>query len=318
LRPHVATSPAIVWMNNCLNAACSDDGGRGPGSEFATRAYVTDCVSCGPHDSMPSPPPLSPAVHAPNPPPNMCSNPCTDLYHNQAGSSTIDSCAICRGPACTRAGCNSMTADDGLRKGARQVFEIALEELCIEGKLWDADVRYLLPHEQRNADEDTTDVPVEQAADLDGAHLLWVACFYGALVLLRLGLLVFAVCSEQERSGRGERFAIWARHNRSYRNKWFKLALLALLVPRSTDAQTYFTVSSGPCTVDPSSPNCIRSPNFPSSYQDNQACTITPTALAIGDPLKATSFSTEACCDRLSIPSYPSGTVTAFSGSERL
>eukprot|EP00900_Chrysochromulina_parva_P012205 jgi/Chrpa1/20986/Chrysochromulina_OHIO_Genome00026419-RA len=204
-----------------------------------------------------------------------------------------------------------MMADDGLRK----VFEIALEELFIEGKLWVADVRCLLPHAQRNANEDTTNVPVEQAVDLDGVHLLWVACFDGALVLLGLGLLVFAVCSVQERSGRGKRFEIWARHNRSYRNKWFRLALLALLVPRSTDAQTYFTVSSGPCTVDPSSPNCIRSPNFPSSYQDNQACTITPTALAIGDPLTATSFSTEACCDRLSIPSYPSGTVTAFSGS---
>eukprot|EP00900_Chrysochromulina_parva_P014325 jgi/Chrpa1/22894/Chrysochromulina_OHIO_Genome00023977-RA len=82
---------------------------------------------------MPSPPPRSPAVlQAPNPPPNMCSNPCTDLYRNPAGSSTIDSCAICRGPACTRAGRNSMMADDGLRK----VFEIALEELFIEGKLW--------------------------------------------------------------------------------------------------------------------------------------------------------------------------------------
>ena len=36
-------------MNNCLNAVgklCSDDGGRGPGSEFATSAYVNDCVSC--------------------------------------------------------------------------------------------------------------------------------------------------------------------------------------------------------------------------------------------------------------------------------
>jgi hypothetical protein len=110
-----------------------------------------------------------------------------------------------------------MMADDGLRK----VFEIALEELFIEGKLWVADVRCLLPHAQRNANEDTTGVPVKQAVDLDGVHLLWVACFDGALVLLGLGLLVFAVCSEQERSGRGKRFAIWARHNRSYRNKWF-------------------------------------------------------------------------------------------------
>eukprot|EP00900_Chrysochromulina_parva_P013404 jgi/Chrpa1/22064/Chrysochromulina_OHIO_Genome00023574-RA len=35
-------------------------------------------------------------------------------------------------------------------------------------------------------------------------------------------------------------------------------------------AKAYFTVPSGPCTVDPSAPNCIRSPNFPSNYGANQ------------------------------------------------
>eukprot|EP00900_Chrysochromulina_parva_P002206 jgi/Chrpa1/11987/Chrysochromulina_OHIO_Genome00013526-RA len=33
----------------------------------------------------------------------------------------------------------------------------------------------------------------------------------------------------------------------------------------------YFAVTSGPCTVDPSAPNCIRSPNFPSNYSNSQA-----------------------------------------------
>ena len=77
----------------------------------------------------------------------------------------------------------------------------------------------------------------------------------------------------------------------------------------------YFTVTSGPCTVDPSAPNCIRSPNFPSGYGNFQACSITSTALAIGRPLTATSFDTEAGYDYLHIPSHPSGTLTAFSGS---
>ena len=212
-----------------------------------------------------------------------------------------------------------MMADERLRNGAHQVFEIAFQELFIEGKHWDADVKYSLPYDQRNADEDTTGDPVEQVVDLVGVPLRWVACFDGALLLLRLGLLgllVFAVCSEQERSGRGKRFAIWARHNRSYRNKWFKLASLALLIPRAADAQTYFTVSSGPCTVDPSSPNCIRSPNFPyANYANNERCVITPTALAIGAPLTATAFRTEANFDYLKIPSYSSGTLTWFHGT---
>ena len=141
-----------------------------------------------------------------------------------------------------------MMADERLRNGAHQVFEIAFQELFIEGKHWDADVKYSLPYDQRNADEDTTGDPVEQVVDLVGVPLRWVACFDGALLLLRLGLLgllVFAVCSEQERSGRGKRFAIWARHNRSYRNKWFKLALLVLLVPRVSAMATTTTPPDG-------------------------------------------------------------------------
>jgi biotin carboxyl carrier protein len=203
-----------------------------------------------PRVSMPSPPPRSPAVHpAPNPPPNICSNPffviskvdcrnmvlcpClstavggTGLYRNPAGNSTIDPCAIYRGSACTCAGRNSMTADNGLREGARQVFEIAIEELFIESELWNADVKYSFPY------EDTAGVPVDEGAKRNGAPLRWVECFDGALVLLRLGgLLVYAVCSEQERSGRNTRFVMWSKNNRSYRNEWVILALLALIVP---------------------------------------------------------------------------------------
>ena len=205
-------------------------------------------------------------------------------------------------------------ADDGPRK----VFEIAFEELFIEGKLWDADVKYSFPYGNTNANEDAAGDPVEQAAKGDGMPLRWVERFDSALGLLGLGLLgfiFFAVCSEQDRSSRSRRFAIWSKTNRSYRNKWFELALLAHLVPRVADAHSaYFTIKSGPCTVDPSATNCIRSPNFPSNYGNSQACSITPTSLAIGRPLTATSFFTESGFDTLSIPSHPLGTLTAFVG----
>ncbi len=212
-------------------------------------AYVTDCIGSGPRVSMPSPPARSPAVHAAhNPPPNICSNSCfftsniacpdmiscpylnttvgdTGLHRNPAGNSFLDSCAICRGATWTCAGRDSMTADDGLRKGAHQVSEIALEELFIESKLGNADVKYSFPY------EDTAGVPVDEGAKGNGAPLRWVECVDGALVLLRLGLLVFAVCSEQERSGRNTRFVIWLKNNRTYRNEWVKVALLALVIP---------------------------------------------------------------------------------------
>eukprot|EP00900_Chrysochromulina_parva_P020172 jgi/Chrpa1/28156/Chrysochromulina_OHIO_Genome00009752-RA len=77
----------------------------------------------------------------------------------------------------------------------------------------------------------------------------------------------------------------------------------------------YFVISSGTCTVDPNQRNCIRSPNFPSAdYGNNEVCSITPTALAIGATLTATSFSTEPNYDRLRIPD-PSGSYTSFSGA---
>ena len=92
-------------------------------------------------------------------------------------------------------------------------------------------------------------------ANNDGKPLRWVEHFDGSLVLLRLGLLGIIF------------FAIRSKSSRSYRNKWFELALLAHLVPRVADAQSaYFTVTSGPCTVDPSATNCIMSPNFPLKY----------------------------------------------------
>jgi hypothetical protein len=126
-----------------------------------------------------------------------------------------------------------MAADDGLRKGARQVFMIAL-------KLLGASVNYWFPH------EDTAGDPVEEAAKRVGVPLLWAECFDGALVLLRLASLVWAVSSEQERSGRSKRFATWAGHNRSYRNKCFELALLALLVPQGSASAVAATTMTPP------------------------------------------------------------------------
>ena len=237
-----------LLTDSSKTALCSDDGGD-PGSKVAKCAYVTDCVGGGPRGFVPSPPARSSAVHAaPNPPPNICSNSClstsniacpdlvscpylittvggTGLNHNQSGNSFLDSCAICRGAAWTCAGRNSMTADDGLRKGACQVFEIALEELFIESKLWNADIKYSFPYEGTAGD------PVEEAATKNGVPLRWVECFDGALMLLGLRLLIYAVCSEQERSGRNTRFVIWSKNNRSHCNHWVKLASLALVVP---------------------------------------------------------------------------------------
>ena len=63
--------PGFVCMNNCLNAgggACSDGG---PGSEFATCPYGSDCIDCGPRVSMPSPPPRTPPPPPTPPSPPM-------------------------------------------------------------------------------------------------------------------------------------------------------------------------------------------------------------------------------------------------------
>ena len=57
----------------------------------------------------------------------------------------------------------------------------------------------------------------------------------------------------------------------------------------------YFTVV-GLCTLDGA---CVRSPNYPSYYDNNQVCTITPTSLAIGQLLSATAFDTESGYDKL-------------------
>jgi hypothetical protein len=130
-----------------------------------------------------------------------------------------------------------MTADDDLRNGARQVFEIAHEELFIDEellgkklftdfKIGDADIKYKFPNVQTNSEEEEPG-----CGEKGGLPLRWVECLDGALVLFRLGLLVLAVCSAQEWSGPNKCFTTWAGHNRTYRNKWFKLALVALLVP---------------------------------------------------------------------------------------
>ena len=140
-----------------------------------------------------------------------------------------------------------------LREGTPD--EIAHEELFDAGKIGDADIKYSFPYDQTNSKEDPG------SGEKGGVPLRWVECLDGALVLFRLGLLIFAVCSEQERSGPNKcfsmwarrnrsyrnkwRFAIWARHNRSYRNKWFKLALLVLLVPRVSAMVTTTTPPDG-------------------------------------------------------------------------
>ena len=60
-------------------------------------------------------------------------------------------------------------------------------------------------------------------------------------------------------------------------------------------APAYFAVV-GPCTVDGA---CARSPNYPSEYGNSQSCTITPTSLAVGQRLSATTFNTESRYDKL-------------------
>ena len=139
-----------------------------------------------------------------------------------------------------------------LREGTPD--EIALEEPFDAGSIGDADIKYSFPYFQTNSTEDPG------SGEKGGVLLRWVECLDGALVLFRLGLLVFAVCSEQERSGPNKCFAMWARQNRSYRNKWrsaiwarrnssyrnkwFQLALLVLLVPR-VSAMTTTTPPDG-------------------------------------------------------------------------
>jgi len=75
-----------------------------------------------------------------------------------------------------------------------------------------------------------------------------------------------------------------------------RIIFLVMMVSIADAQDTSFTVSSASCAVDPSSPNCILSGGWPSNYWNGQACTITPTALAIGAPLTATSFCSESCC----------------------
>ena len=156
----------------------------------------------------------------------------TGLFCNLSGESTLDSCAICRYAACTRAERDSMTADYGLRKG--EVFTIALEELFITSTIWDADVKYSFPYDQTNASEDTAGDPIKAAADLDGVPWELVECFDLAFVLLRLASFVWAICASRRRSGPNGRFA-----NQKHRNQRFALALLVfVVVPRSSAVVT--------------------------------------------------------------------------------
>jgi hypothetical protein len=154
----------------------------------------------------------------------------TGLYLNSAGKSTTDLRAFFHHAACTGADLNSTTAD-GLRKDARNVFEIAPEELF--SKMGDANVKYSFPYNQTNASEDIVGDPMEKAASLNGVSSQWVECADLAPVLLRLALLIWAVCSSRRRSGPKERFA-----NQTHRNQRFALALLVLLVPQVSAVAT--------------------------------------------------------------------------------
>ncbi|KOO23295.1 hypothetical protein Ctob_000596, partial [Chrysochromulina tobinii] len=159
----------------------------------------------------------------------------TGLYRNPDGKSTIDPRAIFHHATCTGAERNSTTAD-GLCKGARMVFEIALEELFIKGKIGDADGKNSFPYDQTNANEDTACEPAENSADSDGVPWNRVECFDLAFVLLGLTSFVWAICAlSRRRSGPNERFA-----NQTQFNQRFALALLVLLVPR-----TAVTTSTG-------------------------------------------------------------------------
>jgi hypothetical protein len=140
----------------------------------------------------------------------------TGLYRNPDGKSTIDPRAIFHHAVCKGAERNPMTAN-GLRKGARMVFEIALEELFIEGKIADADFKYSFEYKQTNVGEN--------AVDLDGVPWNRVECFDLAFVLLRLASFVWAICASSRRqSGPNECFA-----NQTLRDQRFALAMLVLL-----------------------------------------------------------------------------------------
>eukprot|EP00900_Chrysochromulina_parva_P006321 jgi/Chrpa1/15690/Chrysochromulina_OHIO_Genome00022209-RA len=170
----------------------------------------------------------------------------TGLYCNPDGKATIDPRAIFHHATSTER--NSTTAD-GLCKGARIVFEIALEELFIKGKIGDADGKDSFPYDQTNANEDTKYEPAENSADSDGVPWNRVECFDLAFVLLRLASFVWVICaSSRRRSGPNERFA-----NQMQRNQHFALALLVLLVPRPPPL---------PCTALP----CTEASDIPGLY----------------------------------------------------
>ena len=58
-----------------------------------------------------------------------------------------------------------------------------------------------------------------------------------------------------------------------------------------------FTVISGPCTATGA---CVTSPNFPSAYGNNQACSI---RADVSGELRVDAFSTESGYDKLTIGS---------------
>ena len=76
------------------------------------------------------------------------------------------------------------------------------------------------------------------------------------------------------------------------------LALLVLLFLATPASGSTFNVTSGDCTTDVKTGLCVRSPNYPSSYGNNEACQITMSGAMI---LTATAFNTERNFDFLFI-----------------
>ena len=70
---------------------------------------------------------------------------------------------------------------------------------------------------------------------------------------------------------------------------------------------SFFSVAAGPCTIDATG-SCVRSPNFPDAHGNGEACEIE----VRGTPglLTAQRFSTEACCDAVTIDG------TRYSGAD--
>ena len=75
--------------NTCYSSAWISDGycdDGGPGSEYGTCAYGTDCTDCGPRGSSSPPPSPSPPPPSPSPPPPGSSTACSGYAQISTGT----------------------------------------------------------------------------------------------------------------------------------------------------------------------------------------------------------------------------------------